>query len=256
MHYHPWLDEISLDKIGVWEFGGKIVAVANYELTPGLAYFQFRPDFHFLKKEMLEHAEANLYETTLDGQRRLGVFVNYFDKEMTAIVKEHGYQLVTDFRDTWAEIEIRNSFPVKLPPGFHLQSLEDKDDITKLTHLIHRGFNHPGEPPEGSAEGTQHMQDAPNYRKDLNIVAVAENGAWVSYSGVWLDQNKVVYIEPVCTDPDYRRLGLGTATLFECLNRCVREGAKTIQIGSEQPFYKSMGLKVLYYINLWTKTLS
>jgi GNAT superfamily N-acetyltransferase len=256
MHYHPSLDKKALNKIGIWESGGKIVAVANYELNPGETFFQVHPDFASLKSEMLEYAEANLFETTPEGRRRIAVFVNDFDKELIAIVKQRGYQLATDYRDTWSEIEMRRSFPVKLPSGFHLQSLEEEDDIVKLSRLIYRGFNHPGEPPEGSAEGIRHMQDAPNYRKDLNILAVTENDNYVSYSGVWLDRNKVVYIEPVCTDPDYRRLGLGTATLFECLNRCIKEDTKAIQIGSEQPFYKSMGVNVLHYINLWTKNLS
>jgi predicted N-acetyltransferase YhbS len=255
MHFHPSLDKASLGKIGIWESDGKIVAVAHCELSLGLVYFQFHPDFYYLKREMLEYAEANLFETTPEGQRRIAVFVNDFDQELTDIVKGQGYKLVTDFRDTWSEIEIRKHFPVKLPFGFHLQSLQDEDDIVKLTRLIHRGFNHLGEPPEGSADGTKHMQEAPDYRKDLNIVAVTDDGAYVAYSGVWLDRNKIVYIEPVCTDPDYRRLGLGTATLFEGLNRCLREGAKAIQIGSEQPFYKSMGYKMQFVINLWTRTL-
>jgi predicted N-acetyltransferase YhbS len=255
MHYHPWLDKTSLNKIGIWESRGGIVSVATYEMAPGLTYFQYHPDYYYLKNEMLEYAETNLFETTPEGQRRIAVFVNDFDQELTDIVKEHGYKLVTDYRDTWSEIEMRKHFPVELPPGFHLQSLEDENDIIKLTRLIHRGFDHPGEPLEGAADGTKHMQDAPDYRKGLNIVAVTDNGAYVAYSGVWLDRNKVVYIEPVCTDPDYRRLGLGTATLFECFNRCLKEGAKTITIGSEQLFYKSMGYKHLFFTNLWTKTL-
>jgi predicted N-acetyltransferase YhbS len=256
MHYHPMLENKSLSKIGVWESGSKIVGVATYELSLGLAYFQFHPEFYSLKPEMLAYAEATLFEKTPEGRKRIVVFVNDYDTEMTALVKERGYQLVTEFRDTWSEIEMRRDFPVKLPPGFHLRSPGEEDDLVKLTRLIHRGFNHPGEPPEGAVEGTRRMQEAPNYRKDLNIVAVADDGTYAACSGVWFDRNKVVYIEPVCTDPDYRRQGLGTATLFECLNRCIREGAKTIQIGSEQLFYKSMGYKLLFVINLWTKTLS
>jgi predicted N-acetyltransferase YhbS len=100
------------------------------------------------------------------------------------------------------------------------------------------------------------MQSAPNYRKDLNIVAVAPDGVYASYCGMWQDHvNKVAYVEPVCTDPDCRQMGLGTAVLLEGIRRCGAEGAMIAMVGSKQPFYMSMGFKKLFGINLWTRCL-
>jgi predicted N-acetyltransferase YhbS len=100
------------------------------------------------------------------------------------------------------------------------------------------------------------MQSAPNYRKDLNIVAVAPDGMYASYGGIWQDHfNRIAYIEPVCTDPDYRRMRLGTAVVLEGIRRCGKEGAMTAMVGSDQTFYTSMGFKKLFDINLWAREL-
>jgi len=53
-------------------------------------------------------------------------------------------------------------------------------------------------------------------------------------------------VEPVATDPDYRRMGLGKAVVLEGVRRCFAEGANTIYVGSGQQFY---------YINLARYTL-
>ena len=61
IHGHPMLDSSALDKIGLWEVGGKLVAIAHYESNLGEAFFQFHPDYRNLRREMLDYAEENLY---------------------------------------------------------------------------------------------------------------------------------------------------------------------------------------------------
>jgi len=74
--------------------------------------------------------------------------------------------------------------------------------------LLHRGFDQPGEPPEDGLEGRRFMQWAPNFRKDLQVVVEAPNGVFASYCGMWYESvNRIAYVEPVATDPDYRRMG-------------------------------------------------
>ncbi|UCB42680.1 MAG: GNAT family N-acetyltransferase [Dehalococcoidales bacterium] len=258
MHYHPQLDrlgESALAKIGVWESDGKIVAVAHFESMMGEAYFQIHPDFTYLKPEMLEYAEAHLSVEADNGQRQISVWVNDFDTEFESIVKSSGYRIVDGVSDCWSVFEITHPFPpIDLPDGFRLQSLEEENDLWKLSRVIHRGFNHPGEPPQDWLAEREKMQSAPNYRKDLNIVAVAPNGSYASYCGMWHDTvHRVAYVEPVCTDPDYRRIGVGRAVVLEGIRRCGQEGATVAFVGSEQPFYLSMGFKKLFGINLWTR---
>jgi len=258
MHYHPQLDKLgesALTKIGVWESDGKIVAVVHFEDRLGEVFFQIHPDFTYLKPEMLEYAENQLNAEADSGRRYLNVFVNDFDTEFESLVKSHGYQIVGGVSDCWSIFEIPHPFPpINLPDGFRLQSLADENDRWKLSRVINRGFNHPGEPPQDWLAQRVKMQSAPNYRKDLNLVTVAPDGNYASYCGMWHDTtNRVAYVEPVCTDPDYRRIGAGTAAVLEGIRRCGQEGATVAFVGSEQPFYLSMGFKKLFGISLWTR---
>ena len=43
MHGHPWLDEKSIDKIGVWEDSGEFVGAVHYEHKLGEAFFEIHP---------------------------------------------------------------------------------------------------------------------------------------------------------------------------------------------------------------------
>ena len=100
------------------------------------------------------------------------------------------------------------------------------------------------------------MQSSPNFRFDLTLVALAPNGDYASYCGMWYDAvNRFGYVEPVATDPDYRRMGLGKAVVTESMKRCGRVGAKVIYVGSGQPFYRSMGFEPLYEHHCWTKSM-
>lgn len=69
---------------------------------------------------------------------------------------------------------------------------------------------------------------------------------------MWYEaRHKIAYVEPVCTDPDYRRMGLGTAVVLEGIKRCGVEGATVAFVGSQQPFYMSMSFEKLFDIYLW-----
>ena len=65
--------------------------------------------------------------------------------------------------------------------------------------------------------------------------------------------NRIAYVEPVATDPDYRRIGLGKAAVWEGIRRSGELGAEVAYVGSDQLFYKSIGFKVLYKSNCWIK---
>jgi predicted N-acetyltransferase YhbS len=100
------------------------------------------------------------------------------------------------------------------------------------------------------------MQSVPAYRKDLNIVVEAADGYFVAYSGTWFDAaNQIAYVEPVATDPDFRRRGLGRAAVLEGVRRCAELGAKIAYVGSDQTFYLSIGFRRLFASQCWIKFL-
>jgi predicted N-acetyltransferase YhbS len=98
------------------------------------------------------------------------------------------------------------------------------------------------------------MFDTPNAQRDLKIVVEAPTGDYVSFSGVfYVPTYKYVYIEPVATDPDYRRKGLGKAGVLEGIRRCSALGATVAYVGSDQAFYRSMGFSRVHTGECWEK---
>ena len=98
------------------------------------------------------------------------------------------------------------------------------------------------------------MQSAPNYRKDLNIVVVTPGGSFVSYCGMWYEPvHSIAYVEPVATDPDYRRMGLARAAVLEGIRRCGELGARVAYVGSKQPLYLSLGFRPEYDSCVWER---
>jgi len=257
MHSHPSLDEVSLPRIGIWEEEGEITAVAHYESSLGEAFFQLHPQAKAIKPDLLDYAERNLYGTRASGEKYLQAFINDFDQEFIEIVQARDYKHIPRRDRPLTKFTIPTLFPeIELPDGFQVKSLADDNDLVKIHRVLWRGFNHPGEPLEDEIEGRIKMQSGPNYRHDLNIVVVASDGFFVAYSGLWFEPvNRYAYVEPVATDPDYRRMGLGRAAVLEGIRRCGVDGATVAYVGSDQAFYHSLGFKPVFTSQCWEKIL-
>jgi predicted N-acetyltransferase YhbS len=259
MHFHPNLNTKELSKIGLWEDDNRIVGVANYEDELRDVYISIHPEYSFLKLPIIVYAEKNLYKMQDNGKGFIRIFVNDFDLELQEILIKRGYKKDNSYDEfRWVtEYNIPDPFPeIQLPNGFKLISLEDKNDLKKTDRGLWRGFNHPGEPPEDGIEGRKLMQSAPRFRKDLNILVEDELGNCVAYSGIWLIlKYQSAYLEPVATDPDYRRMGIGKAVVMECIRRCSLIGIKKVFVESAQPFYLNIGFKKLFAIYPWVKHL-
>lgn len=255
MHSHPALDESALDKIGIWGKDGEIVGVAHYELSLGEAFFEIAPGYDALKVPMLDYAEANLYSEIEDRQRLVRAYVNDFDVGFEAVVRLRGYEQDPGWTRPMSRFTIRTPFPeITVPNGFQIKSLADENDLRKVQRVLWRGFNHEGEPPEEELDGQRKMQSVPNFNKELKIVVQAPDGNFVSFCGMWYDDvNKLAYVEPVATDPDYRRMGLGKAAVLEGIRRCGDLGAEVAFVGSDQPFYLAIGFETLFRANCWLK---
>ena len=101
------------------------------------------------------------------------------------------------------------------------------------------------------------MKAAPNFLSALTIVAKAPTGAYAAYCGMWfVPELRLAYVEPVATDPDFRRMGLGAAVVLESLRRVQEMGAEVAWVGSDLPFYTSIGFEVMFRFNLWTRLLT
>jgi len=253
MHFHPLIRQVELDAIGLWEVHGEIVAVVHPEHSMGTAYFEVDPACDVLKDEMLTYAERHM-SVAGDGVRRLRVYINDQDDDFQRRAAERGYTK-GEGCEPMSHLYIREPLPaIRLADGFRLKNLAEENDLAKVDRVLHRGFNHGGEPPSGGTAGRQFMQSAPNFRKELNVVAVAPDGNFASYCGIWCEPvHKVAYIEPVATDPDYRRRGLGRAVVLEGIRRCGELGAEVACVGSVHPFYLSLGFRQVYNRTAWQR---
>ena len=136
------------------------------------------------------------------------------------------------------------------------QSLAEENDQRKINQCLWRGFNHEGEISEEAAAAPAVAQSAPNFRKDHTIVAVDAHGDYASYAGIWhVPENGLAYVEPVATDPLFRRKGLARACVLESLRRVQAEGATVAWVGSDQEFYSAIGFNKKFQRDLWIKWL-
>ncbi|MFN2190212.1 MAG: GNAT family N-acetyltransferase [Candidatus Promineifilaceae bacterium] len=255
---HPWFDEESVSRIGLWKDNEAIVGVVLYESRLGEASLQVHPDYMHLKTEMMAYAEQHLTALTKDGKCYLKVYVKDFDRAFQRLVRSRGYERQQRLDWSMLKYAILEPFPaIQLPEGFRIKSLAEDNDLAKIDRVLWRGFDHPGEPPEESIEDRKKMQSGPNFRKDLTMVVEAPNGFFVAFAGLWFDPvNDIGYVEPVATDPDYRRMGLGTAAVLEGIRRCGELGATAAFVGSDMAFYRAMGFQKLYTSKCWIKWFS
>ena len=257
MHFHPNIQNVNLEKIGIFEEAGEIVGVDTEHFEANV-FFQVRPGYEHLKERMFAHAEENFQGISKSKGRLIrGLFIHENDYEFQALVQPNGYEIWSDFPYPNSRYLLDKPVPeASLPEGFRLQSLAEDPDPRKMNHVLWRGFNHEGPPPEEEVKGREFMMSAPNFRKDLVTVAVAPDGNYVSYGGIWVvPENKLAYVEPVATDPDYRRMGLGKAVVLETLRRAQADGAEVAWVGSNQEFYKAFGFKEMFKFDAWVKFL-
>jgi len=257
MHSHPGLDSSTLERIGIWEDAGTVVAVATYESRLGEAFFQFHPAYRHLRKEMLDYAEKSLCGTSKDGRKYLRAFVNDVDVEFVSLIEARGYARDDSESRTMLQFAIPNPFPaIRLPEGFRLNSLAEEPDWAKVHRVMWRGFNHGDDVPmnEEELESRQKLFDTPKARRDLKVAVAAPNGDFVAFCGMFHEPtNRFAYVEPVATDPTYRRMGLGKAAVQEGIRRCGELGATVTYVGNDLPIYRAVGFEKVYISECWLK---
>ncbi len=260
MHFHPAFSPAILPKIGLWEDGGQLVAVVHPEWRFGEAFFQFHPGYRHLRAEMLEYAEANLAGISKpDGRRFLMAYVNDDDPEFLALVQGRGYALEPEETRPMYRFDIPDPFPaITLPPGFRLTSLAEEPDWAKVHQVLWKGFDHGDDVPmnEEEFESRRAMFDTPKARRDLKIAVTAPNGDFVAFSGTFYEPTgQFAYVEPVATDPAYRRMGLGKAAVLEGIRRCSLLGATVAYVGADLPIYRAIGFQKVYDSQCWVRYL-
>jgi predicted N-acetyltransferase YhbS len=183
-------------------------------------------------------------EEKLRSSEKFEALISDADEEFQRVAAKRGY-IPTQRREHNACIPI-GDMPLNfsLPEGFRVVSLAEEYDLKKYNRVLWRGFNHPGDPPETPEmlESRRIELSGPDADRSLKIAVAAPDGNFVSYCGMWhLPGDEYALVEPVATDPDYRRMGLGRAAVLEGVRRCGKRGAKKAYVGSSQQFYYAIG---------------
>jgi len=258
MTTHGWLDSSAVGRIGVWEEADRIVGLATFDTRPGNAYCITAPGYDGLKREMLEYAEKNLGD-----DQKFRVVIPDSDADFQDIAAQRGYVATPD-REHDAVFHLdRTSTDFCLPEGYRITDIEETYDLYEYRRVLWRGFNHErnGEGPlvfsPEEAQATEREMRRPHVDLKLKVAVVAPDGHFVSYCGMWYDELAgFAVIEPVATDPDYRRMGLGRAAVLEGIRRVGTRGARIALVGSSQQFYYSIGMRPYASASEWKRKSS
>jgi len=218
----------------LWEAGGELVAFLMPDGGPGEAHLCVDPTLRTpeLEEEMLAVAEERLPRVGEDGSRRLYVWSPEHDGQRREMLRRHGYS-----QDDWPEYQWQRRLDapisdVPLAPGYTVRPLGDGLELLERCYASGLGF-HEGDiktavENRDDPSWYRNIQSAPLYRRDLDLVAVAPDGAIASFCTIWFDDvTRSAQYEPVATVPAHQRRGLGKALLTEGLRRLQRMGALT-----------------------------
>jgi len=226
------------DVVFLWETDGEITAFlmpdgglgeAHLNRHPGLTGFE-------LEEEMLTAAEERLAVVQKDGSHSLCVWSPGQDMRLQGLLQIRGYKKMNYPGYQW-RLEL-NAPIADLPPapGYTIRSLGDGLELLERCYASGLGF-HEGDikiavENRDDPAWYRNIQTAPLYRRDLDLVAVAADGAIAAFCTIWFDDvTRSAYFEPVATVPAHQRRGLGKTLLTEGLKRLQRMGATTAFVG-------------------------
>ncbi|HEY7418939.1 MAG TPA: GNAT family N-acetyltransferase [Ktedonobacteraceae bacterium] len=176
------------------------------------------------------------------------------DTERRLLAEAQGFLLDEDYH----YIQFHHSLSVPLadpipPDGFLLRQLKGEQEVSAYAELHRAAFASTSMTPDWRAR-TLRM---PQYRPELDLVAVAPDGSLAGFCVGWLDQKRHLgQIEPLGVHPRFHQMGLGRALLLEMLRRFKIHGATSALVETEntrlkaQRTYESVGFRPLHTILL------
>jgi ribosomal protein S18 acetylase RimI-like enzyme len=146
------------------------------------------------------------------------------------------------------------------PPGFVIRSLAGEAEVDAYVSAHRAAF--------GSANMTTDWRRAtlrsPRYVSDLDLVAIAPDGALVGFCVCWITPSlagqRIAQIEPIGILPAYQRRGLGRALMAEGLRRAKSHGAGQMAVNAEsfnaasRGAYEAMGFRPVASIPFFLQT--
>jgi GNAT superfamily N-acetyltransferase len=255
--YHQKLEDV----VTLWEANGQIVGMLNPD-HPDESFFQVHPMYRSkdLFCEMLDVAEVKLPDHKKDGTKALLVWVNEADVLFKELLTQRGFTRSKDDAEHMRRRLLAQPIPDSVPTaGYTVRALGDESELPARSWLSWKAF-HPDEPDQKYEgwEWYKNVQRVPLYNRDLDIVAVAPDGALAAFCTVWVDNvTHTAVFEPVGTHPEHQKRGLGKAVMSEGLRRAQKLGATLASVSSysagAHALYESMGFTEFDLLEPWIK---
>lgn len=240
MMSRPVDNENLKNRIGIWEDEGNIIAIATFELTFGEIFLCVDHQYEFLKEEVLNYAKNNLI-----GTQTLKIIIPDSDRHLQDLASHAGF-IPTQDKDYISVLDLRHKLGYTLPTGFKIVSMDDGWDFYKYNRIMWRAFNQNSEPSqdEEDIQWRKTMLSSPHINPQLILAVKAPDDTFASHCGLWYTSgDRYAYVEPVATDPEYRKMGLGRSVVYEAVLRAKQLGAKEAIVVSSKQFYYNLGFK-------------
>ena len=262
VHWHVCRNvaRVRLEDVAwLWEVDGEVVALLIADGGPGDAHLSLAPGSRSkaLEASMLDLAETALAapdpveaggcDPVADGnsglaaegeaaeRRRLVVWAGADDRTRTALLEERGYRRSDVAERRWRRALRSAPEIAPLPQGYRLRPLGDGLDLLERCYASGLAFH---DDVRVAAENRddpgwyRNIQRAPLYRRDLDLVAEAPDGAIAGFVTVWFDDaTRTACLEPVGVVPAHRRRGLARALVSGALAAAQRVGATQAFVG-------------------------
>lgn len=247
-----WLDKDYLRLNRFWLDGDLPVAFVFYEVPVTSTYFVLRPGYEFLAGEMIGYAETAWPE--FDEPRELNLLRG--QKTLIEEAEKRGYtveyeesDLIFDFR--------KGKLDYPLPEGYHFVNARTSDPL-KSAKCLWDGFNSEElgefvdwEIPKKAGGLSPHelyqnvlcasIAPSPHATYDYTVIIADANEDYVCFSGMWwIPENRLAYMEPLCTVPSHQHKGLAAAALSRH-DRVMRALGAEVMTGGGNDFYRKIG---------------
>ena len=219
------------------------------------------PAHETVMDEYVAWAEARAREV---GLKHISPFwVLDLDTVMDRLMKARGFEVmpVVGLPAPLFERSLDDLPPVKLPDGFTVQSVHNRDDGRLRASVTHGAFR-PNEDWEGYAAEYAKFIGSAVYDGERDLFVRSPDGRGASACGIWFDPvNAVGLFEPVATHPEFQGRGLGKAVMAEGMRRMKAAGMRRAQVGFDpnnaaaMALYTSMGFSASCYFVGYRKEL-
>ena len=259
-----WLNKDYLYRNRFWMDGDRPVAFVFYEAPETSVFFHLRPGYEALAGEMIEYAENMMPGTTWDKE----LVLYPAQTALRAEAEKRGYSLDHKEQEWLLDMD-RALLRYPLPAGFHFVDPLSAN-VEKLAECTWKGFDHedkgpfenwlapdPGTPwnPQKSFNGilSSTMAPPPHATYRYNVIIANEREDYVCFSGMWwVKENRLAYMEPLCTVPECRKMGLAAAALSRHCEQLRPLGAR-IMTGGGSDFYRKVGYTHQIWHEFWKK---